>query len=493
MIPVKRKRTISGEWQSGLLVTPELLLKIFSFLDFEDLVTCGRVSRQWARLSSDDLIWRRLYGVRFGELMYSDARKSIMGWKALFKLQHNWYRGKCTTRSLSFQPDLLFSATERHIFSLSFNGQLIVYDRVGIIRKSQFELSNLMAWNDLGKVSAFSGFSNTKSNNIILAVGFDHGFVVLNYNDIADEDRRRRTKTWKQQTNHRESDAGHTNDTSEASPGVEGFPPRKKTQIKVAEFARNLDYLEDNLKVIAVEGDVSNDGDDPIMCFAYGRSILAMISGSSRVRVFRIEHNAVLLRDISSYAPTYRMTLYVGDSCISKQGICVSIASNRTRFDEGWIVCLQELHFSLDGKFVESRAANASGNDYKLNYNPVSAISYDYPYLVTGGVDNTVTLFEVQSEPNDLTITTGQRLWGHCHSIQYLKVTHKGKAISVSSLLDDVRWWDLQKAGVGIPVQFPDKRSLKHQHAKILTFDDEELLLETERDRRKVIKLYDFR
>jgi hypothetical protein len=58
--------------------------------------------------------------------------------------------------------------------------------------------------------------------------------------------------------------------------------------------------------------------------------------------------------------------------------------------------------------------------------------------------DNTLSLYLVRSTSSTLSISSGNRLWGHTSSISGAHIGIRGKAVSVSRLGDELRVWDLE-------------------------------------------------
>jgi WD40 repeat protein len=71
-------------------------------------------------------------------------------------------------------------------------------------------------------------------------------------------------------------------------------------------------------------------------------------------------------------------------------------------------------------------------------------MSYSHPYLLVAHPDNTLSLYLVKSTASSLSISCGNRLWGHTSAISGAHVGMRGKAVSVSRLGDELRVWDLE-------------------------------------------------
>ena len=152
--------------------------------------------------------------------------------------------------------------------------------------------------------------------------------------------------------------------------------------------------------------------------------------------------------------------------------ITVSIAYAFPTYLAGWSVGLQELRLDPEGTLMASRLASAlsqsfvpltlpgssssgaapcaSGstniveNDGANSTARPTSLSYSHPYLLASHTDNTLTLFLVSSKDSELTISSGNRLWGHTSSVSGAHVGERGKAVSVSSYGDEIRLWELE-------------------------------------------------
>jgi hypothetical protein len=151
-----------------------------------------------------------------------------------------------------------------------------------------------------------------------------------------------------------------------------------------------------------------------------------------------------------------------------------AIAYSIPTYLSGWTVGVQELRLSLKGELLESRLATAadehsftlsayrstssaatrsssplpnnlhnSSMNNPSTANPTS-MSYSHPYLLVAHPDNTLSLYLVKSTSSALSISSGNRLWGHTSSISGAHVGMRGKAVSVSRLGDELRVWDLE-------------------------------------------------
>jgi hypothetical protein len=152
-----------------------------------------------------------------------------------------------------------------------------------------------------------------------------------------------------------------------------------------------------------------------------------------------------------------------------------AIAYSLPTYLSGWTVGVQELRLSHDGELLGSRLATAAdehsftlsgyrsasspstrptspfpgtSREASLARGPSStkptSMSYSHPYLLVAHPDNTLSSYLVRSTSSTLSISSGNRLWGHTSSISGVHVGVRGKAVSVSRLGDELRVWDLE-------------------------------------------------
>ncbi|KAL8841775.1 MAG: hypothetical protein Q9170_000808 [Blastenia crenularia] len=157
----------------------------------------------------------------------------------------------------------------------------------------------------------------------------------------------------------------------------------------------------------------------------------------------------------------------------SSTGISTSIAYAMPMYLQGWSVGLQELRLTNDGTILESRLAtplsqgfvplsqsetrSRSSSPYpRSSFIGVSprqlasssakptSLSYTHPYLLVAHSDNTMKLYMVISNAQELSIGPGTLLCGHTSSVSGAYVGDRGKAVSVSAHGSDLRVWELE-------------------------------------------------
>ena len=193
------------------------------------------------------------------------------------------------------------------------------------------------------------------------------------------------------------------------------------------------------------------------------------------------------LRSHTAYPPA---TLAIR---ISVNRIVASIAYAVPTWTAGWSVGMQELCLTDDGAIVGSRMASASDHAHILpkldidvheniagmpSMKKPTSLSYNHPYILSAHSDNTLTLYMVTSNAEELSMSIGNRLWGHTSSVSGAHVGDRGKAVSVSKLGNELRVWQLEggisssaskrRAAVGeVSVQVRPKRLSISKHVNI--------------------------
>ncbi|KAL8861049.1 MAG: hypothetical protein Q9178_002562 [Gyalolechia marmorata] len=157
----------------------------------------------------------------------------------------------------------------------------------------------------------------------------------------------------------------------------------------------------------------------------------------------------------------------------SSTGVSTSIAYAMPTYTAGWSVGLQELRLTTEGTVLESRLATPFSHGFRPLAAPKSctrpirldmnssmaeapfvrftspsakptSLSYTHPYLLAAYSDNTMTLYMVTSNAQELIIGPGKPLCGHTSSVSGAHVGDRGKAVSVSAGGNDLRVWELE-------------------------------------------------
>lgn len=200
--------------------------------------------------------------------------------------------------------------------------------------------------------------------------------------------------------------------------------------------------------------------------------LLSLYAFSGTLNAFEKLDAPQLLYSLRSHTawPPVSLSLRMAPSSMT-----AAIAYSIPTYLSGWTVGVQELRLSHKGELLESRLSTAADehsftlSEFRSSSSPSTrssspfpgttreaslastpsrskptSMSYSHPYLLVAHPDNTLSLYLVRSTSSVLSISSGNRLWGHTSSISGAHVGMRGKAVSVSRLGDELRVWDLE-------------------------------------------------
>ncbi len=226
-------------------------------------------------------------------------------------------------------------------------------------------------------------------------------------------------------------------------------------------------YLSKNERIFSIQYQHPPSRNGSIHAIAYASPYLLTMTGASLLSLYRFGQDRnhtngeampapTLLSSLRSHTAYPPITLAIRASSTS---IVASIAYAMPTWTLGWSVGLQELRLTSDGTILDSRTTSASskscappllhshlqikGPQIPSITKPTS-LSYNHPYLLSAHSDNTLTLYMVTSNAEELSIGAGKRLWGHTSSVSGAHVGDRGKAVSVSALGNELRVWELE-------------------------------------------------
>ncbi|KAH8913597.1 hypothetical protein BT69DRAFT_149504 [Atractiella rhizophila] len=115
----------------------ELLLRVLSYVEADDLVRVGRLNTFWNAMAEDRLLWKRLYHQHFPltvlrrSLLPNVSKSTSRSWKTLYKISIRWraLKAKTSSVSLSSYPTgpntllqhsggIIFTAAKKHGWSV---------------------------------------------------------------------------------------------------------------------------------------------------------------------------------------------------------------------------------------------------------------------------------------------------------------------------------------------------------------------------------------
>lgn len=210
-----------------------------------------------------------------------------------------------------------------------------------------------------------------------------------------------------------------------------------------------------------------------VVAMAYHTPFLVTITAKQILSVYKFEDvdsadckRPVLVQSLHAQTvwPPFAISLR------SPGGICNIGITYITPSLHGWKVGIQEIHINQAGGMQNSRTASAAypggsqSGQARFQWPPrtssthamvstaaantglskPSSISYSHPYLLLSHPDNTLSLYMVTSTTDILEIGQCKRLWGHTSSVSGAQVEGRGKAVSISTLGEEVRLWDLE-------------------------------------------------
>ncbi|KAL2036659.1 hypothetical protein N7G274_010609 [Stereocaulon virgatum] len=442
------KRLRTSKYLDRLSVlSDELLLRTLSFLSVSELITCQRLSRRLKALAGDPQLWKALFYDRFvrprasripgvrdletsAQSLYYSSRISkwldddhlvkrgkATNWKRQYKLRHNWSRGSANVSEtqVAEQPSIPPLLVRLHEDTV-----VTVDGATGIRAWSLKGDDRLIASAPLchtGPTSLATNDTESSEHRVGISIGFEDGRFAI-YTLL------RQKRAFVQQYTHAASTNGAIHAIAYTSPyllTMTGAP-----LLSLYRFRHDLDAADD--------------------------TILAPTLISS-------------LRSHTAYPPA---TLAIRASSTS---VVASIAYAMPSWTVGWSVGLQELRLTGDGMIMDSRMASAlntisrmprlsAHSPHNVGGIPLikkpTSLSYNHPYLLSAHSDNTLTLYMVTSNAEQLSISAGNRLWGHTSSVSGAYVGERGKAVSASTLGNELRVWELEG---GIPSSASRRRA----------------------------------
>lgn len=417
------------------------------------ILTLTRVSKKFSRLALDSELWKAAYyrtfvlprasripGIRepsaASRLHYSsklskwleDGRLVKDGantnWKQQYRLRHNWAQGHCAVSEIVVaerppDPPLLVMMANNIIYAAD-------------------SISGLRAWNSKDKreflaSATLNGADDAPRLPVSMAVDAADGgdgqeLVALGFDDgsfsILGLDREKQTF-------------------------IDLFTHPASTNGSLSALAYCAPYL------------LTMTEDHLLSLYAFTEAL--NISGA--LNPPRLLYS---LRSNTAWPPV-SLSLRMATSSMT-----AAIAYSIPTYLSGWTVGVQELRLSHKGDLLESRLSTAADehsftlSEFRSAPTPSTwsspslpsanreafisspsrskptSMSYSHPYLLVAHPDNTLSLYLVRSTSSSLSISSGNRLWGHTSSISGAHVGMRGKAVSVSRLGDELRVWDLE-------------------------------------------------
>ncbi|KAF1944875.1 hypothetical protein EJ02DRAFT_442224 [Clathrospora elynae] len=435
-------------------LSEELLVRILSFIPVPALLVCQRVNKKLSRLSFDSELWKAAYYRTFvlprasripgikdaaipNRLHYSSRLSKWLedgylvkdgtqtNWKHQYRLRHNWTRGQCAVSEIVVaerppDPPLLVMMSNSIVYAAD-------------------SISGLRAWSsktDRELLASTPVFGDADTPRLPISMAIDASEkddgaerVVIGFEDgsFSIYALRRDFKRFDTLFTHPPSTNGMLSALAYSSPYL-------------------LTMTEDHL--------------------------LSLYAFAKPSTTFGPLDPPKLLYSLRSHTAWPPVSLSLRTTATS---MTAAIAYSLPTYLSGWTVGMQELRLSHKGELLESRLATAAdehsftlssylsaSSSSACSLSPIpgnaretsvpsgpsrskpTSMSYSHPYLLVAHPDNTLSLYLVRSTSTALSISSGNRLWGHTSSISGAHVGMRGKAVSVSRLGDELRVWDLE-------------------------------------------------
>ena len=348
-------------------------------------------------------------------------------WKRRYKLRHNWSRGcaRVSETRVADQPSIVPLLVRLHL-----NAVITVDLAHGLRAWSLKDGRGLTAIQSLGSVAPIClaiDTSSTESSDVNISIGFADGkFAIYTL-------------------------------TMDGTAFVTRFTHPAPSKM---------------------DGTISNPQDNPVSAIAYAKPYLLTQSPESSLSLYRFPNDPeesssapmkppILLSSLKSHSAYPPSSLSIR---VSAASVVASVAYAMPTWNLKWSVGVQEIRVDLNGSIVDSRTASASTkftarslfeSQSSSDVRKATSLSYTHPYLLTSHPDNTLTLYVVHSTTEEFTIGSGTRLWGHTSSIAGAQVGDRGKAVSVSTVGNELRIWQLE--GVMASRKFKREREVSVQ------------------------------
>lgn len=401
-------------------------------------------------------------------------RGSATNWKRQYKLRHNWSRGSAIVSETQLaeqpsQPPLLLRLYDDIIVTADPVAGLRAWALKGndrLIATAPLHTDN--EGRSAGPTSLSIDGTQTRNDRVNISIGYDDGsFAIYTL--------RQNEKRFAYRYVHAPSRNGAIHAIAYASPyllTMTGAP-----LLSLYRFGHEPDDISSNLESIservdnidsvsAQETEKSGEGFPTTSQENLdGSGVNEEVDDDAKIRPPTLVSS---LRSQTAYPP---ISLAIRASSSS---IVATIAYAMPTWTSGWSVGLQEIRIAPGGAIIDSRMASAATRGFLSpppnpllrtpvhNYSTVTldqqvvtgvrmalgskptSLSYNHPYLLSAHPDNTLTLYMVTSNTEELSIGVGNRLWGHTSSVSGAHVGDRGRAVSVSAMGNELRVWELE-------------------------------------------------
>ncbi|CDS10482.1 hypothetical protein LRAMOSA03158 [Lichtheimia ramosa] len=424
------------------LLSDELILHIFSFLSANDLTRCAAVNSSWFRLANDELLWKPLFLRRFqnggGYTSTQQDRRSESRWKTLYRTNHNWRSGNCRITQLDLhdskqyqqqrqRPLVQFSRDILCLASIS-DPRIEVWRIATNDNPQPVLLGQLASHDDSSTLSHITCLKLQAMNHsqYRLVAGYDDGGFSLWTMEIED------------------------NPTSFVARQLTRYTPSYRLGCHQAIEAIGLSYpvvliCTKGMKLSAFIIDNEQTAASPRLIYELQSPI-------------RWNPIVVELDQCDNHRDRWR-----GMACF---GMPVGL--------NAFSVGIQEVVFSSRG-IISSRHCTALNEDdfFFTNHarrpsqdalEPITALAYSQPYLMTAHGNNTIKQYHVYLSSDKLELRFAKTLYGHTSRVCALALD-----ASVSRLVSGDRYglkvWDLSMNDNDKHQPFPNNETDHHSNA----------------------------
>ncbi|KAK5089122.1 hypothetical protein LTR05_003346 [Lithohypha guttulata] len=493
--PAKRQR--NGTQIHLFDLSDELLLRTLSFLRIESLIRCERVCQKLGKLSRDNLIWRERYFAHFVRqstrrlpylkpatlreyatpILHRSSRYtqwiahsplvragSDTNWKQVFKVQYNWHRGRARTFEMQ-----VGSTPTPVVLAKVYRGCLFTADQE----------HGLRTWKD--GIETCKHVLSRRSDPSALDIECEGGLTRVSL--------------------------GH----------IDGF-------VEI--------YTIDALGGIHLSADASFGG-SPITSVALAWPYLMTMDKSNSIALFK---SCCSSNDDDAHLAPAALSLRRTPTTLM-----AGIAYAFNRFRSGWCLGLQEIRMDLAGSVLKNRTTSSVTTPLRQSFNDQpqftsrsastspfglhpqlmrapNSLSYSGCYILATLPDNTLMVYTVTSTAEKLEINVGRRLWGHTSAVSAAEVTSTGKAVSISTNSEEMRYWELEeilssssqgktstaiksshmlndainKRGSGLGLAIKEVQREMDFVRRGISFDDEQAVVVGQRDQGQFISCFNF-
>ncbi|KAI7898848.1 uncharacterized protein BX663DRAFT_555399 [Cokeromyces recurvatus] len=428
--PRKRSSHVSQKSEKRIdfvsfLFSKELVLRVFSFLSSQDLITCTVVSHNWSRIANDEMLWKPLFYRKFQNLfLLKETRKYYYdpviryrgSWKTKYRIHHNWLYGNCQIRDVTnvfhTSPNVhqYFQFTHDIIFTAQSDSSIIKVWRYNNNEKDNFfKLLGQIQSLEVQQEDIFITYLKlTTTEKQYLIAGYSNGGFTI----------------WEFSTNDVMAIINNTL-VDEIHELITYFPTSNQNKVKSIGMVYPMIVVYTENKKLSI--------------FHFNNDTLKLIDQLQSA----VDWQPVIINiyPISNhdYKKLWKVVLCFG--LLSGEGNYTSTAVGIQEI----ILSTHSILFSRQGFSIHSEP-NVSSYSSNYNHNTASkqlitSMAYTPPYIITAHPNNTMKQYLVTSDNNNqFSVTFQQILYGHAFRVDALAISDQ-KLISGDR--SGLKIWDL--------------------------------------------------